>query len=172
MANLSVCRSLHSECHQENNGLKSEIQILNATNIQLCSDVQSYLQRVKENVCAPGWKLYNDTCYFISAKKTSYGNAKRACEVRGAKLLEINSNEEKDFFIRKTEEGKYYRIGRCFPNTGCSSNDRFVEYSGKPCSGGNCGRIGFICQTDAIPIPEILSGLRNICSKIRASIES
>ncbi|XP_032872008.1 C-type lectin domain family 12 member A-like, partial [Amblyraja radiata] len=95
MANPSVCRSLHSESLQENNRLKSEIQNLYATNILLCRDVQSYLQRVKEKFCAPRWKLYRDKCYFISVKKITYDNAKLACEVRGAKLLEIRSNEEK-----------------------------------------------------------------------------
>ncbi|XP_032870541.1 versican core protein-like [Amblyraja radiata] len=107
MANLSAYRSLHSESLQEVSHLKSEIQNLNGTNIQLCRDVQSYLQRVKENVCAPGWNLFKDKCYFISAKKITYDNAKRACEVRGAKLPEINSNEEK---VRHTHSCTHARL--------------------------------------------------------------
>ncbi|XP_069031084.1 CD209 antigen-like protein A [Embiotoca jacksoni] len=46
--------------------------------------------------CSPGWRLYMSSCYQLSTEETSWNNANEDCVSKGAHLVILNDEVEKD----------------------------------------------------------------------------
>ncbi|XP_077574552.1 uncharacterized protein LOC144197789 [Stigmatopora nigra] len=70
----------------EINKLRIEVSTLNAT-----------LKATPNKVCPSGWKKFETSCYLTSTSKKTWYLSRNNCQSKGADLVIINSNDEKEF---------------------------------------------------------------------------
>ncbi|XP_062575765.1 perlucin-like protein [Saccostrea cucullata] len=54
---------------------------------------------LKKNCCSVGWVPFNGHCYFLNKTMTNWYDAKVVCELNGAHLVEIDTQEENTWIM-------------------------------------------------------------------------
>ncbi|XP_034546802.1 CD209 antigen-like protein E [Notolabrus celidotus] len=67
--------------------------------------------RVRDLQCETGWKNFSGSCYYISTEKKSWTSSREDCIAKGADLVIIDSQEEKDFLSGLASSGANIWIG-------------------------------------------------------------
>ncbi|NXL90160.1 CLC4D protein, partial [Alectura lathami] len=58
--------------------------------------------------CPEGWRLFQESCYFISTDKMSWDESEKNCTGMGSHLVVINTEAEQVRLLTNTYETKYY----------------------------------------------------------------
>ncbi|NXS98820.1 CLC4E protein, partial [Jacana jacana] len=64
--------------------------------------------------CPKGWKLFQESCYYLSADRMPWRESVQNCTGMGSQLAVINSGEEQGFLneeLRQSSRGTNYYIG-------------------------------------------------------------
>ncbi|KFV64424.1 C-type lectin domain family 4 member D [Dryobates pubescens] len=64
--------------------------------------------------CPRDWKLFQESCYYLSSDKLSWAESEQNCTGMGAHLVVINSKAEQNFLskeLQKYRKGENYYIG-------------------------------------------------------------
>ncbi|XP_072131740.1 uncharacterized protein [Mobula birostris] len=163
---LSELNQTHTDLRHECNQLETKYRIITETKDQICQ----YLNRRREQTCPPYWTKEEGRCYFISTSVKSYDGAREHCSKFDARLLEINSNVEKNFVSNDVTRYTAYWIGKCANRNVASYLLYKVSYGWATCSkcdsyawSYDCkGEYRFICEKSAylyLDIPEEIQGL-------------
>ncbi|XP_072131753.1 uncharacterized protein [Mobula birostris] len=97
-SDLSELNQTHTDLHRQFNQLETKYKTISENKVQICQ----YLTSRREQTCPQDWIDNEDRCYLISRLENSYDGAREHCSKFDARLLEINSNVERDFFLLST----------------------------------------------------------------------
>ncbi|KFU94542.1 C-type lectin domain family 4 member D, partial [Chaetura pelagica] len=64
--------------------------------------------------CPNGWKLFQNSCYYLSDDKMSWAESEQNCTGMGSHLVVINSKAEQGFLFKelhRSSRGENYYIG-------------------------------------------------------------
>ncbi|XP_072131824.1 uncharacterized protein [Mobula birostris] len=165
---LSELNQTHTDLCHECNQLETKYRTITETKAQICQ----YLKRRRGQTCPQYWQRNEDRCYFISSLEKSYDEAREYCSDLDARLLEINSKEEKDFVSSSIGYGhRIYWIGKCRDGNVASNLLYKMYYGSRTCSKCNSNsrrhncesKYGFICEKSAYLYPDIPEEIQGLC---------
>ncbi|XP_072106837.1 uncharacterized protein [Mobula birostris] len=165
---LSELNQTHTDLCHECNRLETKYRTITETKAQICQ----YLNRRRGQTCPQFWQRNEDRCYFISSLEKSYDEAREYCSDLDARLLEINSKEEKDFVSSSIGYGhRIYWIGKCRDGNVASNLLYKMYYGSRTCSKCNSNsrrhncesKYGFICEKSAYLYPDIPEEIQGLC---------
>ncbi|XP_072131880.1 uncharacterized protein [Mobula birostris] len=109
-SDLSELNQTHTDLHRQFNQLETKYKTISENKVQICQ----YLTSRREQTCPQDWIDNEDRCYLISRLENSYDGAREHCSKFDARLLEINSNVERDFVSSSFDsEYRYHWIENC-----------------------------------------------------------
>ncbi|NWX21176.1 CLC4D protein, partial [Aegotheles bennettii] len=79
-----------------------------------CSSAVPQGQERGWTCCPNGWRRFQESCYYLSDDKMSWGESKQNCTGMGSQLVVINSKAEQDFLseeLHQPSRGENYYIG-------------------------------------------------------------
>ncbi|XP_072131839.1 uncharacterized protein [Mobula birostris] len=166
---LSELNQTHTDLRHECNQLETKYRIITETKAQICQ----YLNRRREQTCPPDWTEEESRCYFMSTSVKSYDGAREHCSKFDARLLEINSNVEKNFVSNDVTRYTAYWIGKCANRNVASYLLYKVKYGWATCSkcdshawSYDCkGEYRFICEKSAYLYPDIPEEIQGLCQQ-------
>ncbi|XP_072131888.1 uncharacterized protein [Mobula birostris] len=101
---------LNSTLQSKINEMEAKYKAVKETKAQICELLTSR----REQTCPQDWIDNEDRCYLISRLENSYDGAREHCSKFDARLLEINSNVERDFVSSSFDsEYRYHWIENC-----------------------------------------------------------
>ncbi|XP_072131916.1 uncharacterized protein [Mobula birostris] len=166
-SDLSELNQTHTDLRHECNQLETKYRAITKTKNQICQ----YLNRKREQTCPPDWTEKEGRCYFISTSVKSYDGAREHCSKFDARLLEINSNAEKNLVYNGVSRYTTYWIGKC-ENRNVASNLLYKMLYGRDvctkCDSESriysCNsRHRFICEKSAHLYPDIPEEIQGFC---------
>ncbi|XP_078146108.1 uncharacterized protein LOC139928190 [Centroberyx gerrardi] len=95
----------------EKDKLKMRYDNLTAEREQLQREVERLNATMREKTCLPGWKKFQNSCYFTSTVRKSWTQSRQDCQSKGADLAIINSPEEMSFINGLYGDGAEIWIG-------------------------------------------------------------
>ncbi|XP_072893055.1 C-type lectin domain family 9 member A-like [Hemitrygon akajei] len=160
---------MHSDLRHQFTEMETKYRSVNQAKVQICELLTSR----REQTCSKDWIRNEDLCYLISSFKSSYEWAKQLCSIADSKLLEINSDEEENFFNNRVrgQAGSYW-IGTCKAGE-AASNVVYKVNTGK----FECGECKswfrscnndehrFICEKSASLCLDIPVKIRDLCQQ-------
>ncbi|XP_072131973.1 uncharacterized protein [Mobula birostris] len=166
---LSELNQTHTDLRHECNQLETKYRIITETKDQICQ----YLNRRREQTCPQYWTEKEGWCYFISMSLKSYDGAREHCSKFDARLLEINSNAEKNFVSNDVTRYTAYWIGKCANRNVASYLLYKVKYGWATCSkcdshawSYDCkNEYRFICEKSAYLYPDIPEEIQGLCQQ-------
>ncbi|KAK7129498.1 hypothetical protein R3I94_017649 [Phoxinus phoxinus] len=100
------------------NDMSDSAQALRDKVSELKCYINKFMNNNTEELCCPGgWLLFSTHCYFFSEDGMPWDGARDECEKKRAKLLIINSRQEKSFVVSKTRP-LFYWLGLTDGRTG------------------------------------------------------
>ncbi|XP_072893082.1 uncharacterized protein [Hemitrygon akajei] len=169
-SNLSDLNRMHSDLRHQFTEMETKYRSVNQAKVQICELLTSR----REQKCPQNWIENDVRCYFISTLEKSYDGARHHCSNIDARLLEINSNQEKEFV--STSIGYAYRtywIGKCRDGNVVSYLLYKMYYGSPSCS--KCGsssrsyscnsKYRFICEKSAHLYPDIPEEIQALCQQ-------
>ncbi|XP_072131797.1 uncharacterized protein [Mobula birostris] len=167
-SDLSELNQTHTDLHRQFNQLETKYKTISENKVQICQ----YLTSRREQTCPQDWIDNEDRCYLISRLENSYDGAREHCSKFDARLLEINSNVERDFVSSSFDsEYRYHWIENCGDGI-FSSYLLYKTYYGSPtcikCDSDSqsysCKRKQrFICEKSAHLYPDIPEEIQSLC---------
>ncbi|XP_072893342.1 oxidized low-density lipoprotein receptor 1-like isoform X2 [Hemitrygon akajei] len=162
-------KRMNSDLRNQFTEMETKYRSVNETKAQICELLTSR----REQTCSKDWIRNEDLCYLISSFKSSYEWAKQLCSIADSKLLEINSDEEENFFNNRVrgQDGSYW-IGTCKAGE-AASNVVYKVNTGK----FECGECKswfrscnndehrFICEKSASLCLDIPVKIRDLCQQ-------
>ncbi|XP_072132713.1 C-type lectin domain family 10 member A-like [Mobula birostris] len=91
-SDVSVLERMHTDLRHLFTEMETKFRSVNETKAQICE----LLTNRREQTCPQYWTEKEGWCYFISTSVKSYDGAREHCSKFDARLLEINSNVEKE----------------------------------------------------------------------------
>ncbi|XP_071373643.1 C-type lectin domain family 4 member M-like [Centroberyx affinis] len=102
----------HHNATAERDELKTRCDNLTAERDQLQKEVERLNATViRDKTCLPGWKKFQNSCYFTSTVRKSWTRSRQDCQSNGADLAIINSPEEMLFINGLYQDGEEIWIG-------------------------------------------------------------
>ncbi|XP_041662853.1 CD209 antigen-like protein C [Cheilinus undulatus] len=101
-AELSATKAnLTEHLQAKDNQLSSLTEQRDLLNVSL-TDMSKKLERLQslskqKKTCPARWRMFHCSCYFFSARKTSWDSSRQDCRNRDADLVVIDSSEEQEF---------------------------------------------------------------------------
>ncbi|XP_072131912.1 uncharacterized protein [Mobula birostris] len=150
--------------------LKTKYRTISENKAQICQ----YFTSRRGQTCPQYWQRNKDRCYFISTLGKSYDEAREYCLDLDARLLEIDSKEEKDFVSSSIGYAdRSYWIGKCRDGNVASYLVYEMSHGYTKCikceSYGwisNCkSKYRFICEKSAYLYPDIPEAIQDICQQ-------
>ncbi|XP_072131965.1 uncharacterized protein [Mobula birostris] len=150
--------------------LKTKYRTISENKAQICQ----YFTSRRGQTCPQYWHRNKDRCYFISTWGKSYDEAREYCSDLDARLLEINSKEEKDFVSSSIGYAdRSYWIGKCRDGNVASYLLYEMSQGSPTCS--KCDSYGwiynckskyeFICEKSAYLYPDIPEEIQDLCQQ-------
>ncbi|XP_072131871.1 uncharacterized protein [Mobula birostris] len=150
--------------------LKTKYRTISENKAQICQ----YFTSRRGQTCPQYWQRNKDRCYFISTLGKSYDEAREYCLDLDARLLEIDSKEEKDFVSSSIGYAdRFYWIGKCRDGNVASYLLYEMSQGSPTCS--KCDSYGwiynckskyeFICEKSAYLYPDIPEEIQDLCQQ-------
>ncbi|XP_072132710.1 uncharacterized protein [Mobula birostris] len=167
-SNLSVLKRMHTELLHQFTEMETKFRSVKETKAQICE----FLISRRGQTCPQTWLRNKDRCYFMSTFGKSFDGAREHCSNFESRLLEINSNEEKDFVsISIGYADRTYWIGKCREGNVASYLLYQKLYGQSTCSKCNSdlwsyhckSKYRFICEKSAHLSPDIPEEIRVLC---------
>ncbi|XP_072131931.1 C-type lectin domain family 9 member A-like isoform X2 [Mobula birostris] len=161
---------LNSTLQSKINEMEAKYKAVNETKAQICELLTSR----RGQTCPQYWQRNKDRCYFISTLGKSYDEAREYCLDLDARLLEIDSKEEKDFVSSSIGYAdRFYWIGKCRDGNVASYLLYEMSQGSPTCS--KCDSYGwiynckskyeFICEKSAYLYPDIPEEIQDLCQQ-------
>lgn len=100
------------------NDMSDSAQVLRDKVSELKCYIDKFITNSTQELCCPaGWVLFSTHCYFFSENGMAWDAARDECEKKTAKLLILNSKQEKSFVVSQTRP-LFYWLGLSDGRTG------------------------------------------------------
>ncbi|KAM3823923.1 asialoglycoprotein receptor 1-like isoform 2-T2 [Vipera latastei] len=97
--NRTIAAELAAQQQNETNDLKT-LQKIDQMVKNLTEEIKKGLVK---GCCPRGWRLFQQSCYWLSSAQKSWNEAKQDCEDKQAQLVIITSRLEREFVFRFTK---------------------------------------------------------------------
>ncbi|KAK2816820.1 hypothetical protein Q5P01_025011 [Channa striata] len=95
--NYSQVQSLQTNLTQRTKQLEEERDFLMVVNSNLTQQRDKLKQQLETPCCPDKWKMFGNSCLWLSKSNKSWSDSKQSCENLGARLVIINTQEKQDF---------------------------------------------------------------------------
>ncbi|XP_044027311.1 CD209 antigen-like protein C [Siniperca chuatsi] len=86
-----------SDMAVNNSQLQRSYETLSKNHSQLWDEVKQLKDRIEGKRCPEGWKRFRCSCYFKFNEEKTWFNSRSDCRNKGADLVTINNEEERNF---------------------------------------------------------------------------